>query len=80
MNQTLRSLAAHILPPALTLIGALLFWEFWVQWRDIAIIIVPPPSEVLERFLDDPAFFWREGGWTLYEATLGLLLGSTEVA
>ena len=77
MNQTLRSLAAHILPPALTLIGALLFWEFWVQWRDIAIIVVPPPSEVLERFVDDPAFFWREGGWTLYEATLGLLLGSS---
>ena len=77
MNQILRSLAAHILPPALTLIAALLFWEFWVQWRDIAIIVVPPPSEVLERFLDDPAFFWREGGWTLYEATLGLLLGSS---
>ncbi len=77
MNQILRSLAAHILPPALALIGALLFWEFWVQWRDIAIIVVPPPSEVLERILDDPAFFWREGGWTLYEATLGLLLGSS---
>lgn len=77
MNQILRSLAAHILPPALTLIGALLFWQFWVQWRDIAIIVVPPPSEVLERFVDDPAFFWREGAWTLYEATLGLLLGSS---
>ncbi len=77
MNQTLRSLAAHILPPALTLIGALLFWEFWVQWRDIAIIVVPPPSAVLERFLDDPDFFRHHGGWTLYEATLGLLLGSS---
>ena len=77
MNQTLRSLAAHILPPALTLAGALLFWEFWVQWRDIAIIVVPPPSAVLERFLDDPDFFRRHGGWTLYEATLGLLLGSS---
>ncbi len=77
MNRTLRSLAAHILPPALTLIGALLFWEFWVQWRDIAIIVVPPPSAVLERFLDDPDFFRHHGGWTLYEATLGLLLGSS---
>ena len=77
MNRTLRSLAGYVLPPALALIAAFLFWEFWVQWRDIAIIVVPPPSAVLERFLDDPAFFWREGGWTLYEATLGLLLGSS---
>ena len=77
MNRTLRSLAAHILPPALTLIGAILLWEFWVQWRDIAIIVVPPPSAVLERFLDDPDFFRHHGGWTLYEATLGLLLGSS---
>jgi len=76
MSQTLRSAAAYVLPPALTLIAAFAFWEFWVQWRDIAIIIVPPPSAVWERFVDDPAFFWREGGWTLYEATLGLLMGS----
>ncbi len=77
MNRMVRTLAAHVLPPAVALVAAFLFWEFWVQWRDIAIIVVPPPSAVLERFLDDPAFFWGEGGWTLYEATLGLLLGSS---
>jgi NitT/TauT family transport system permease protein len=77
MNRTMRSLAAHVLPPALALIAAFAFWEAYVQWRDIAIIVVPPPSAVWERFMEDPDFFWREGGWTLYEATLGLLLGST---
>ena len=77
MNRTVRTVADHVLPPALALSAALLFWEFWVQWRDISIIVVPPPSAVLERFLDAPAFFWGEGGWTLYEATLGLLLGSS---
>lgn len=77
MNRTLRTIAAHVLPPAIALFAAFLFWEFWVQWRDIAIIVVPPPSAVWERFVDDPAFFWGEGGWTLYEATLGLLLGSS---
>lgn len=76
MSQTVRSLAAHIIPPALALSAAFLFWELWVQWREIAIIVVPPPSAVWERFLEDPAYFWGEGGWTLYEATLGLLLGS----
>ena len=76
MSQTLRSIAPHVIPPVVALIGVFLFWEFYVQWRDIAIIVVPPPSAVWERFIEDPAFFWREGGWTLYEATLGLLLGS----
>ena len=76
MSQTLRSIAAYALPPALALVAAVLFWEFYVDWRDIAIIVVPPPSAVLDRFLEDPAFFWGEGAWTLYEATLGLLFGS----
>src|SRR3989304_2837773 len=76
MSQTLRSTAAYVLPPALALIAAFAFWEFGGQWRDSAIIIVPPPSAVWERFVEDPEFFWREGGWTLYEATLGLLVGS----
>ncbi len=73
----LRAFASHVLPPALALAAAFLLWELWVQWKDISIIVVPPPSAVWERFLDDPAFFWRQGGYTLYEATLGLLLGST---
>ena len=76
MNPTLRTVLAYALPPAIALTAAFLFWEFWVDWRDIAVIVVPPPSAVIERFFEDPAFFWREGAWTLYEATLGLLLGS----
>lgn len=75
-RRSLRALAAHVLPPALAVVAALLLWELWVNWRDISIIVVPPPSAVVERFFDDPAFFWRQGVWTLYEATLGLLLGS----
>lgn len=76
MKPKVHSVAAHVLPPALALLAAFAFWEFWVQWRDIALIVVPPPSAVWERFIDDPDFFLREGGWTLYEATLGLLAGS----
>ena len=75
-RRSLQAFASYVLPPALALAAAFLFWELWVQWRDISIIVVPPPSAVWERFLDDPTFFWGEGGWTLYEATLGLLLGS----
>lgn len=71
----LRWVAVYVLPPALALAAALGLWELWVQWRNVSIIIVPPPSAVVERFFDDPWFFWKQGGYTLYEATLGLLLG-----
>jgi NitT/TauT family transport system permease protein len=54
----------------------LVLWELYIDWRDISIIVVPPPSAVAERFLDNPDFFWSEGLYTLYEATLGLALGS----
>ena len=72
----LRGILAYLLPPAAALALAFLFWELYVQARDINIFIVPPPSAVWQRFLDDPAFFLGEGGWTLYEAFLGLCLGS----
>jgi NitT/TauT family transport system permease protein len=76
VNAKIRSVVAYALPPAVALTTAVLFWEFWVSWRDIALIVVPPPSAVVERFFEEPGFFWREGAWTLYEATLGLVLGS----
>jgi NitT/TauT family transport system permease protein len=63
-------------PPLAALAVILLFWEWYVAWRDVSIIVVPPPSAVVERFFEDPDFFWREGAYTLYEATLGLLLGT----
>jgi ABC-type nitrate/sulfonate/bicarbonate transport system permease component len=72
----LRSVAFYVLPPALALALAFLFWEVYVEVREIDVIIVPPPSAIWQRFLDDPAFFLGQGGWTLYEAFLGLLLGS----
>jgi NitT/TauT family transport system permease protein len=54
----------------------LAFWEFYIAWKDVHIIVMPAPSDVVERFFEDPVFFWREASWTLYEATLGLALGS----
>ena len=71
------ALSAYVLPPAAALAAILLFWEWYVAWRDISIIVVPPPSEVIERFFEDPGFFWRQGWYTFYEATLGLVIGTT---
>jgi NitT/TauT family transport system permease protein len=75
-QRPLRGLLTYVLPPLILLAGIVAFWEFYIEWRDISIIVVPPPSEVVERFFEEPGFFWEEGAYTLYEATLGLFFGS----
>jgi len=75
-NGALRAAAGYVLPPAVALTIGLLFWEFWTRARDISILLVPPPSRVIDRFLDRPGFFLGEGMTTLYEALLGLALGA----
>jgi len=72
----LRAVAAYVLPPAAALAVGLVFWEVWTRARDISILLVPPPSRVIDRFLDRPGFFLGEGMATLYEALLGLALGA----
>lgn len=75
-QRPLRSILAYVLPPALLLVAIVAFWELYVEWRDISIIVVPPPSQVVERFFDRPDWFWEQGAYTLYEATAGLFFGS----
>ena len=75
-NATLRAVAAYVLPPAVAVAVGLIFWEVWTRARDISILLVPPPSRVIDRFLDQPGFFLGEGMITLYEALLGLALGA----
>lgn len=77
MNNTSRALAGYVLPPLIAFTLLIASWEAYIAWRDISIFVVPAPSDIAERFFDDPAFFGREGWWTLYEATLGLLIGSS---
>jgi NitT/TauT family transport system permease protein len=76
-NGALRAIAGYVLPPAAALAIGLIFWEVWTRARHISILLVPPPSRVIDRFLDRPGFFLGEGMTTLYEALLGLALGAT---
>lgn len=71
-----KTAASHVLPPAIALTAALVFWEAWTRARDISILLVPPPTRVIDRLLDRPGFFFGEGMVTLYEAMLGLGLGA----
>ena len=72
----LRAVAGYVLPPAVALAIGITFWEVWTRARDISILLVPPPSRVIDRLLDRPGFFLGEGMTTLYEALLGLALGA----
>jgi len=76
LRAVLRGLLEYVAPPAIAFAVVIGFWEAYIAWRDISILVVPAPSDIWERFSDEPGFFWREGWWTLYEATLGLALGS----
>ena len=66
----------NVAPPLLAFIALILVWEAYISWRDISIIVVPPPSAVIERFFERPEFFWRENAHTFYEASLGLIFGT----
>jgi NitT/TauT family transport system permease protein len=76
MSRTLRVLASHVLPPLVTFAVLIALWQAYVEWKDISVFVAPAPDRVAERFFDDPSFFLREGGYTLWEATLGLIFGS----
>jgi NitT/TauT family transport system permease protein len=71
-----RTIGLYVLPPLAAFAVLIAAWELYVNWRDISIIVVPPPSAVVERFFEKPGFFWEEGLYTLYEASLGLFFGS----
>jgi NitT/TauT family transport system permease protein len=75
-RKTLRTVAGYVVPPLVAIVIVLVAWEFYIAWKDVHIIVMPAPSDVVERFFEEPEFFWREAMWTLYEATFGLILGS----
>ena len=76
MNSVRRALIGYVVPPLVAFAVLIAIWEAYIAWKDVSVIVVPAPHRIVERFFDDPWFFWREGAYTLYEATLGLIIGS----
>lgn len=68
--------AGYLIPSALALALAAVVWEVWVRVKGVPVYIVPAPSVILRRLLEDPALFAREGAITLSEALAGFALGS----
>jgi NitT/TauT family transport system permease protein len=71
-----RTAMAYVLPPLLALALLLAFWEAYIAWKDVHIIVMPAPSDIAEELVAERSLLLREGWWTLYEAFLGLLLGA----
>jgi len=76
VNSVRRALIGYVVPPLVAFAVLIAIWEAYIAWKDVSVIVVPAPHRIVERFFDDPWFFWREGAYTLYEATLGLIIGS----
>lgn len=65
----------RLLPPLLALTLVIVTWQAYVSLRDVPEYLVPGPGAVLNRFLEEPGYFYAEGLVTLTEALMGLALG-----
>ena len=72
-----RTAVTDLLPPVGALLVAAGAWEAWVRLRDVPEYLLPAPSAAVARMAEDPAFFAREGLFTLQGALAGFALGST---
>jgi NitT/TauT family transport system permease protein len=63
--------------PALALFGGgLLFWEFAVRVFDIQAFVLPKPSSILDRLIDQWSVIIAAAGNTMIEALGGLVAGT----
>lgn len=65
-----------VLPAIVALALAFGAWEAWIEIKDVKPYLVPAPSAVVQRLLEDPWFFIQEGLKTLEAAMLGFLVGT----
>ena len=56
------------------ILGALLLWEIGVRIFHPPPIILPPPSLVLQEFLNAPGYFLRQARFTLFTTVTGFVL------
>ena len=68
MNKVIRYLA-----PGIVFLSFLLFWEIAVRWFEIHKVVLPPPRDVLQSFIDE-RWVLLKGAWiTLQAAAAGLM-------
>ncbi len=68
--------AGRLLPPAVALAVVVAAWEAWTRLADVPVYIVPAPSVVASRLLEEPGYFAGHAASTLAVAMAGFALGS----
>jgi NitT/TauT family transport system permease protein len=76
LRRVLMAAGRDLLAPLLALAVAAAIWETWIHLRDVPEYLVPAPSAIARRLAEDPFFFARQGGITLYGALAGFALGA----
>ena len=69
------SIARSILAPMVGVVGFLALWQFLVWVFDIQQFELPTPTEILRHIWSAPSFYFENARTTLWEASLGFLLG-----
>lgn len=71
-----RSFLDTVLPPTILLVGLAVLWELIVIVRNISPIILPKPSAIALRLLQEPGYYFIDNGLlTFYEAIAGFFVG-----
>jgi len=73
----LRTLTEIVLPPGIFFILIIFGWQIYITVREIPAIIMPKPTAILARLLEDPGYFFIENGLlTFSEALAGFAVGA----
>lgn len=68
--------AVDLLPALALLVAAVGIWEIWVRVNDTPDYVLPPPTQIWTAFIDDRGLLGHHITSTLWEAILGLTVGT----
>jgi NitT/TauT family transport system permease protein len=72
--RTARGALVAWVPPAVAFALTILAWEWSVAAFEIPTYLLPRPSSVVTRLLEDPAFVLQHAAYTALESIVGLVL------
>ncbi len=69
-----KALRKQTVQPVVGLIAFISVWQLWVRIWHVSVFIVPAPSDVWQRLLDQPGTLWDNAWVTFKESVFGLAL------
>lgn len=75
-RRTVARVAESVAPPLILLAAMLIAWEVLCRWLDIAVYILPAPSDIFLAFTNHGGPLMYHTGITAVEAVSGFVIGS----